>query len=31
MQDGKLVGRTLAHYNKGPDSVRVIVSEITKK
>jgi hypothetical protein len=31
-QNGKLVGRTVAHYAvKGPDSMRVIVSEGTKK
>ena len=30
--DGKLVGRTVAHYNrKGSDSVRVVVSEGIKK
>jgi hypothetical protein len=31
MQDGKLIGRTVAHYNKGPDSVMVITSELVKK
>lgn len=32
MQDGKLVGRTVAHYNtKGPDSVLVILSEGVRK
>ncbi|HVD60797.1 MAG TPA: hypothetical protein VNC11_07995 [Gemmatimonadaceae bacterium] len=31
MQDGKLMGRTVAHYNKGPDSVKVITSELVKK
>lgn len=31
MVDGKLIGRTEAHYNKGPDSVMVITSELVKK
>jgi hypothetical protein len=31
VQDGKLIGRTVAHYNKGPDSVMVITSELVKK
>ena len=30
LQDGKLVGTTIAHYNKGPDSVRTLRSEGTK-
>ena len=31
-QNGKLVGRTVAHYaTKGPDSVRIVVSEGVKK
>jgi hypothetical protein len=32
VQDGKLIGRTVAHYNvKGPDSVRVVLSEGIKQ
>ena len=32
LQDGKLVGRTVAHYAvKGPDSVRIITSEGVRK
>jgi len=31
MQDGKLIGRTVAHYNKGPDTVMEITSELVKK
>ncbi|MEO8192381.1 MAG: hypothetical protein ABI681_00935 [Gemmatimonadales bacterium] len=32
LQDGKLMGTTIAHYAmKGPDSLRVIVSEGTRK
>ena len=31
-ENGKLVGRTVAHYaTKGPDSVRIVVSEGVKK
>jgi hypothetical protein len=29
--DGKMVGRSVAHYSKGPDSVRVVVTEGTRK
>jgi hypothetical protein len=32
VQDGKLMGRTVAHYDvKGPDTVKVIISEGVKK
>ena len=32
VQDGKLIGRTVARYNtKGPDTVRVILSEAIKQ
>ncbi|HEY8166784.1 MAG TPA: hypothetical protein VIF83_14620 [Gemmatimonadaceae bacterium] len=32
LQDGKLVGRTVAHYNiKGPDSVLIVISEGVRK
>jgi hypothetical protein len=32
VQDGKLMGRTIARYNtKGPDSVRVVISEGIKQ
>jgi hypothetical protein len=32
VQDGKLMGRTVAHYNtKGPDTVRVVISEGIKQ
>jgi hypothetical protein len=32
MQDGKLVGRTVAHYaTTGPDTMRIVVSEGTRK
>jgi hypothetical protein len=32
MQDGKLMGRTIARYNtKGPDSVRIVISEAIKQ
>lgn len=31
LQDGKLVGRTVARYDGGPDSVRIVMSEGIRK
>ncbi|HVF40520.1 MAG TPA: hypothetical protein VM939_11530 [Gemmatimonadaceae bacterium] len=31
LQDGKLVGRTVARYQGGPDSVRIVMSEGIRK